>query len=68
MHLPLKGAPPSFPLPRAVPPTHPSPRLKFGTDEQGTHPIINIIQLFGFQDEVGETNHIIDGVCLERPG
>lgn len=39
---------------------------KVSSGNEGTHPIINIIQLFGFQDEVRETNHIIDGICLKR--
>lgn len=30
-----------------------------------THPVINIIQFFGFQDEVRESNHVVDGVCLK---
>lgn len=41
---------------------------KVSAVNKGTHPIINIIQLFGLQDEVRETNHIVDGICLKRPG
>lgn len=33
-----------------------------------THPVINIIQFFGFQDEVRESNHVVDGVCLKTKG
>ena len=31
------------------------------------HPIIDVIKLFGVQDEVWEADHIIDGIRLQAP-
>lgn len=33
-----------------------------------THPVINVIQLFGIQDELWESNHVIDCICLTGVG
>lgn len=31
-----------------------------------THPVINIVQLLGVQDEFWEADHVIDCICLTR--